>query len=102
MRSQRTTPLGVNNTTEAELRYCTACGGPDGHIHVTVDVRLVSERSARSKIAQFWLCDNCDRKMRELFVQQYGREGKVARALTPWPAHWTPREGEQVQPIGAD
>ena len=72
-------------TKQADLDYCDACGGPGGTIHVTVTVKLVTKKTERTKVAHFWLCEKCEDNNRSLFENRSGREGRLARAMTPLP-----------------
>lgn len=65
------------------LNYCQACGRAEGVIHVTVEMRLVNHRTQRVKLAQFWLCENCEMNNRWLFENRFGRDERIAQALAP-------------------
>jgi len=65
--------------------YCDACSKNKAVVHVTMHVELFSTTSRRVKIVQFWLCEQCELNNRIFFENRGGREGRVARAITPHP-----------------
>lgn len=67
------------------MGYCDSCKVNKAEIHVTMRVELFSTVSKRTKIIHFWLCDDCERKNRLFLEHRYGRESRVARAMTPTP-----------------
>ncbi len=75
------------------LNYCHACGRAEGVVHATLELRLVNHKTERVKLVQFWLCERCERLNRALFENRFGREERIAQALTPEQA-WVGWESE--------
>lgn len=65
--------------------YCDACGREKATVHVSMHVELFSTSSRRVKVVQFWLCEKCELNNRIFLENRLGREGRVARAITPQP-----------------
>lgn len=70
---------------------CEACHRELASHHVTVEVTVFNGHK-RTKVAQFWLCPNCERKNRILLAQDETQRERVARAMTPMPSWWKEEE----------
>ena len=86
-------PIHTNYPCEACRRQAATC-------HITVQVTVVSGKSRRQTRAQFWLCENCEKKNRILLTQDALQRVRVAQAMTPTPSWWT--EDLAAHPVGAD
>jgi len=76
------------------LVYCDSCHRNLGEIHVTVEVYITRRSGTRSKIVQFWLCPECERKSQILLAADDTQRNRVALALTPRPSYWVERPAE--------
>lgn len=69
-------------------RPCAACGEVGSH-HVTLTMQIAhAVKRARTKIIQFWLCDQCELNSQSYLMRNADQSGRIARALTPDKADW--------------
>lgn len=64
---------------------CSSCGDGVGVYHVTATVTVVSASGMKTKIVQFWLCEQCEAGSRKVLAADADQRMRVARRLTELP-----------------
>jgi hypothetical protein len=65
------------------MRYCSSCGVNEGTIHITVTVDVFGPKTNRQKMAQFWLCAECEKLLRDFMARDEFQRRRVAKAVCP-------------------
>jgi len=67
------------------MRYCANCQVREATHHVTVEETVVGPQADRKKLAQFSLCEECERRNRQVFARDREQAQRVARLLCEVP-----------------
>jgi hypothetical protein len=62
-------------------RTCVNCQTAPGGHHITVRVDVFGPDTNKTKLAQFWLCEGCAKRLGTFFVRDESLALRVARAL---------------------
>ena len=69
------------------MAKCEACGNGEAVYHVTVTVTVAGPKTTRQKLAQFWLCEECELLNRRVLARDHGQAHRVARLLCTVPEY---------------
>ncbi len=65
------------------MRYCNACSSAEGTIHITVTVDVFAPKTNKQKIAQFWVCEACNKLLSDFLARDNNQRQRVAKAMCP-------------------
>jgi hypothetical protein len=65
------------------MRYCSACKSAEGVNHITVTVDVFGPKTNRQKLAQFWLCAACEKRLTDFMARDEEQRGRVAKGMCP-------------------
>jgi protein-arginine kinase activator protein McsA len=69
---------------------CDACQANQASDHITLQVSIVSSTRNKTKIVQFWLCEDCEQSSQQILTRDELQRHRVAFRFVDNPSFMSP------------